>query len=308
MTFTAFGAAWVVTFAQLLAGGVHPERNVALHRALIAQGYVVVPLTRYNHDCGFEVCVGLEGQSARLILDTGAYYTSIVPALAARCKLPAGGGVKLRSVHGESDATRHTVHQFVVGTVRSDFVSAVSEPAMVKLLDGVRADDGTPLEGVLGHDFLDHYAAVIDYGSAELYLQPPAVREQPQLAGQWKCVAAACEGKPCSPADIAGTCVEWAGGRVVVTTPGEAQTFHIRYLPEYEPKRLILYKLAGDKADGRPVESCQAYYKIEGDNLELCLKSDGRTATPWDEIPQDFKPKPKSGWTYFRFHRDKPKK
>ncbi len=216
--------------AALLAGTAAPARSAPLHKTLTAQGYVAVPLIRCNEDRALVVSVRIQGKPAWFLLDTGAGCTTLVPALAKRCQLETHGTVQIRSMAGTHDAQVVTFSQFEIGAVRSDYVFGVTASPLAKTLDGVLPRDGIQLEGLLGYDFLDRYAAVIDYAGATLYLLPPEIREQPPLAGKWQCVAARSHREEASFSALAGVFLESGEGRMTLTTPTKTERFFIHFL------------------------------------------------------------------------------
>jgi clan AA aspartic protease (TIGR02281 family) len=141
---------------------------------LVAQGFAAVPL-RVNAVGHFELAAEVNGQPARLLLDTGASHTVLATPSAARLGLRTAPSAERAGGVGTSDHATETtrIDELRLGAVRLPGV-------MVWTFDlghvnaALEARGGEPVDGALGGDVLRPAEAVIDYARATLYLRPPA--------------------------------------------------------------------------------------------------------------------------------------
>lgn len=138
---------------------------------LRARGYTAVPLT-VNAVGHFELVAQVNGQAARLLLDTGASHTVVATPSAARLGLltsPAGaraGGVGAADHPTETT----TIAALELGALTLRDVEAYAFD-LSHVNQALAARGGVLIDGALGGDVLRPAAAVIDYAQATLYLR-----------------------------------------------------------------------------------------------------------------------------------------
>ena len=164
------------------------EKAVAptLAETLKAQGYFAVPLVKDKHSAWLIVEAKVNGQPARLVLDTGASAPGLLNSRhAARLKVEVGKEKVPTALVGDAKVAAYAARPKLVelGSVR-----LVPQDWLVIDLSGVlRSDpkDKDGFDGVIGSALLDHYAAVIDYRESKLYLLDPVTGREPDLCGEW---------------------------------------------------------------------------------------------------------------------------
>ena len=108
------------------------------------------------------------------VVDTGTNQTVLDPELARELHLATAGSVILNTLAGPQQASVAAVYSLSAGG------SAVEKiEVLVGGLDAVRALDGR-IRGVLGLDFLYHFAFSLDYAHARLRLFPPNLLADPE--------------------------------------------------------------------------------------------------------------------------------
>jgi clan AA aspartic protease (TIGR02281 family) len=141
---------------------------------LAAHGFVAVPLV-VNAVGHFEVAALVNGQAARLLLDTGASHTVLATPSIARLGLHTTPSTQRASGVGSGD---HATETTVVDELRLGDVTLRALTATTFDLGHVNralaAHGGTPIDGAVGGDVLRPAEAVIDYARATLYLRPPS--------------------------------------------------------------------------------------------------------------------------------------
>lgn len=159
------------------------SKRMKLGPGLLANGWTAVPMspTNYHH---FTVQCSIGGQPARLVVDTGASYTTlgkgIVPVTmmynrsADTVSLGHLGSSSMISsmLGGDATAFPGQVEHWKIG----DFEIASSVVAVHTMPQWLReeqsAGDG-PVAGLLGCEILAKNSAIIDIGAHTLYLKHP---------------------------------------------------------------------------------------------------------------------------------------
>jgi hypothetical protein len=145
--------------------------------------YLEVPLC-YGKRSRFPIIAAtLEGGAVRLGVDTGSASNYLLPSVAERLHLPEYGPP-------QQIRNSHTGRQTLYRTRAKAFSLAGQTEALEALLldldwlNTARKKRGDPaLDGILGTDFLQAHAGVIDLGSPKLYLRWPAINAPlPSLA------------------------------------------------------------------------------------------------------------------------------
>jgi predicted aspartyl protease len=123
---------------------------------------VVIPLVRYGNQ--YLVATAIEGNPARLLLDTGAslsglasHYTAKYPAL-----LKAIKPIRLNTASGAQDSILFTVTHIEIGDLLFK----------QHILAQLPMDSSVEFDGLLGVDILGRFDFVIDQNAARLTLKP----------------------------------------------------------------------------------------------------------------------------------------
>ena len=139
---------------------------------LTGHGFVAIPLT-VNAVGHFEVAVQVNGQPARMLLDTGASHTIFDTAGAERLGLQTSPTGARASGVGASD---HAMETTSVDELRMSGITLRALSAWTFDLGhvnrGLAVHGGPPIDGAVGGDVLRPAEAVIDYARATLYLRP----------------------------------------------------------------------------------------------------------------------------------------
>jgi len=141
---------------------------------LTTRGFVAVPL-RLNAVGHFELEAEINGQPARLLLDTGASRTVLATPSAARLGLrTAASAERARGVGAGDHATETTVlDELRLGDLRLRGVAAWTFD-FGHVNRALEARGSAAVDGALGGDVLRPAEAVIDYARATLYLRAAA--------------------------------------------------------------------------------------------------------------------------------------
>lgn len=146
----------------------------SLTQTLESQGYISLPLKRLR--IGVEtVTMRLNGKSGIFVLDTGSSLTIVDQSrlgkfgidprapLSSTTAVGAGGGVVISSYGLRS-----------IGFGNNEFdIERISSADMSAVNASFAKDTGVRVDGVIGHDVLSHFRAVIDLGQGRLYLRRP---------------------------------------------------------------------------------------------------------------------------------------
>jgi predicted aspartyl protease len=148
------------------------ETGTALAALLKAQKYVEVPLLVDKLGL-LQVAANINGESVLFQVDTGAMDAEIDKTVAARLKLPTKEtSIILQGLGGEvSKVNKVSLEKFSVQSVQRPLDMLLDD------LSGVNAalqqEGGSHYDGLLGATFLAPLSAVIDYGSAKMFLLDP---------------------------------------------------------------------------------------------------------------------------------------
>jgi len=147
------------------------DAPVDLMTFLRAHGFVAVPL-HVNAVGHFEVEAEVNGQPARLLVDTGASHTVFATPSAERLGLHRTPSSARAGGVGSSDhATESTfVDALRLGAVLLRDVAAWTFD-LAHVNRALAARGGQPVDGAVGGDVLRPAEAVIDYARATLYLR-----------------------------------------------------------------------------------------------------------------------------------------
>jgi predicted aspartyl protease len=155
-----------------------PQHNPAgseLAALLKAHGYHEVPLVLYKNKL---LCVDVQihGEPARLQVDTGAMASNIHLTAVDRLRLPVEQSeIRVQGAVGRDEIGKKT-------TIPAVLIGSIETPLEAYVVDlsphnDALQKDGDPLyDGLLGAPILRQFAAVIDYGSAKLFLREPEPR------------------------------------------------------------------------------------------------------------------------------------
>jgi clan AA aspartic protease (TIGR02281 family) len=139
---------------------------------LSAHGFVAVPL-HINAVGHFELDAHVNGQPARMLLDTGASHTIFATPSAARLGLQTSASDERAGGVGASDHVTETtvVEELRLGEVQLRGVAAWTFD-LGHVNRALESRGGTPVDGAVGGDVLRPAEAVIDYARSTLYLRP----------------------------------------------------------------------------------------------------------------------------------------
>ena len=163
-----------------------PQRNPAgseLAALLKAEGYEEVPLVLYKNKL---LCVdvqlqGEQGERARLQVDTGAMASFIDPTAVDRLRLPVEPSEirVIGAVGGDEVGKKTTIQAILIGSIETSLEAHVIDLSPHHA--ALEKDGDAPYDGLLGAPILRRFAAVIDYGSAKLFLRDPIWFENQKL-------------------------------------------------------------------------------------------------------------------------------
>jgi hypothetical protein len=134
------------------------------------------------------------------VVDTGTNQTVLDPALAKELRLARTGQVALNTLAGQQKVSLASVDSISVGKA-----SVQNLEILVGSIDVVRSLDGR-VRGVLGLDFLYHFAFSLDYEHTRLRLFPPTLLADPENPGSASVEVQLIDGRllvPCSWQDTA---------------------------------------------------------------------------------------------------------
>jgi clan AA aspartic protease (TIGR02281 family) len=124
-------------------------------------GEMVVPLIRYGHQ--FLVDVVVDGNSARLLLDTGASISGVSNTFVTRfpSMIRDRKPIRLNTANGSVDSFLFTVNRVTIGNlIFNQHILAV-----------LPMDDGADMDGLLGVDIIGRFDFVIDQDALLLKLR-----------------------------------------------------------------------------------------------------------------------------------------
>lgn len=152
---------------------IDPKHRRDPGHGLVAAGWTRVPMSDYGRN--FAVECSLNQKNFRLVVDTGAPFTSLDDHMVRAAQLP----VRSLPMHGGIIETRSEETALVltdslaIGSYVATGVHLVSEPGAARVLH-TDFNDSAPVVGFLGGDILRRQNALIDIGSKSLYLKPPS--------------------------------------------------------------------------------------------------------------------------------------
>lgn len=230
-----------------------------VHRSLLADGYVRVPLGVTRKSEMFVVPCRAGGHDLRLGLDTGAApYAALTPAAAKRL------GQKVRPVPDDPQDPNTGVTflpELTVGGVVTRGGTAV--------VRSLPADLDELLDGLIGHACLEYYDAHIDYPSLSLFLRPPGDADLSRLIGDWECVGMHANGVSEPPTfDVRRLKMTWT--RAYLGDGDRVSEMILEVNDRRTPPWLFLWKpIQEDGVDLRP--GVGGIYKLAGDHLIIRL-------------------------------------
>ena len=153
----------------------------ARRAALIAAGYTPVPLAPDPRRVMFFVDGAVGPEKGKFLLDTGFTQTILDLKLVERLNLKLGKEVPWVRLDGKQVSRQTYVPSLKIGTYDTR-----KEWPKQDILASDLSGPPPALAGVLGMDFFEARAAVLDYPARTLYLRPPLVNAWPRLAGAWE--------------------------------------------------------------------------------------------------------------------------
>lgn len=153
------------------SSGPSKDIGTAVRSMLIAQGYTAVELTSPRSH--LRVAGAINGWPCSLIVDSGAYVTSIDREAAAKARI---GGTRTELSAQGLGKSGHAVSIATFPRLRIGTYEIKSASAAVVSLNPEILGRGTDSEaaGFLGVEYLGMNSAVLDFNSLTLYLKPKA--------------------------------------------------------------------------------------------------------------------------------------
>jgi len=146
--------------------------EMSLHDFLQYKGYQVLALERSKYG-SLRIKGQLNREEAVFLLDTGASHTVIDLAFAKKAQLDMELSSQLGGGIGTTTAQLHrlALQEFTLSGFK------VSDLELLAMDLGISNeaflnDEDAPSDGILGTDFLEKYAAIIDYETAHMYVKP----------------------------------------------------------------------------------------------------------------------------------------
>jgi predicted aspartyl protease len=154
-----------------------PQHNPAgseLAALLKAHGYHEVPLVPCKNKL-FCVDAQIHGEHVRLQVDTGSMASLMDPTAVDRLRLPVEQSEnRVQGAVGRDETGKKTTIPILIGSIETPLEAYVVDESTPNA--ALQNDGDAPYDGVLGAPILRQFAAVIDYGSAKLFLREPKPR------------------------------------------------------------------------------------------------------------------------------------
>ena len=157
-----------------------PSKRLKLGPGLIASGWTAVPMEPASSQHFLVPCT-VAGKPVRLIVDTGAEFTTFIPGIVplniiynrdtgtSMARL-ASTGTALSMIGGDSMMHPARVTHWQVGNFEVDS-SSVAVGSIPRGLLNLQAKGDGPILGLLGAEFLAKNNAILDIGGSTLYLK-----------------------------------------------------------------------------------------------------------------------------------------
>jgi predicted aspartyl protease len=146
----------------------------SLERTLESQGYIALPLRRLR--IGVEtVSLRINGKTGLFVLDTGASLTIIDRSRLGKFNIAQNAPLSSTNAIGAGGSvvvSSYPVRSIGFGSNEFD-IKRISSADMSAVNASFTKDTGLSVDGVLGHDVLSHFGAVIDLGQGRLFLRRP---------------------------------------------------------------------------------------------------------------------------------------
>lgn len=276
-----------------------------LRTVLEKQGYVAVPLVpeEVGH---FTVACKSGAETFWSVVDSGAEVLTLDLGLSAKLGLTPTKRLTAVGTSGSRDAFEVSLRGISVGsfdtraTVKSFPAASVDLSAMNAVL--ARHRKHRLIGGVLGHHFLRHYAAVIDYPGRTLYLRSPLDGLWPAVEGKWVAVRGQEDGRERTIDPKAPPRLEFKDNGFHLTDGPNQYVFGMHVQPGADRYTLALFDPEKEFATELPYRAA-GLLKVSGDKLTVCLALDSAKAQ--GKMPDDFKAPADSGHVLLEFRREK---
>jgi uncharacterized protein (TIGR03067 family) len=290
--------AWVLTLG-MTAGVLTAD---ASRRAIPLDGYSAVPLKtsgRYWMTYWVECEVG--GRPVKLIVDTGAAYTVIVPELATLLGLKLGKSWRLSWAGGIKSEARPSAVRVKVGTADRD-AFPVQVIDLSDVFAGSQGVDGIEFAGLLGADFLDEHNAILDFRGRRLLLRDVQAEDAAALQGEWRATGLTHRGVVRDGHwSVKKSRFVVTGTRFSLDTGTARFAGAITLLPGDQPRRLVVPNLTDG---GQAVPGSHTFfYEIRGDTLRLLMGPTNGAMAAWPTGLESTSENKCTLWTFERIKR-----
>jgi hypothetical protein len=134
-----------------------------------------VDLIPARDDKRVAIQVALAGQPELLLLDTGAYATSLTPRIVDQLNLPRSrSGIEIRDVLGNSSNMLASIPELALGRLKAEhvnvFVLPDADESQYESHSTSSASLPTTLAGIFGSDFLRPYDVDLDFAAMKMHL------------------------------------------------------------------------------------------------------------------------------------------
>lgn len=243
--------------------GQPPPGQPNLEAVCRAAGYVSVPLRRGKETDWWYVEVNVNDKSMRLMVDTGASGSTLLPGAAERIGYkPSGNPTTAKMAeHGPTLDYYRTIWPSVELAGLKTSAAPFWLMDMRRFNESVGEDGPSACDGILGASYLHAHSAVLDYPASKLYLLDPLVKEK-ELQGTWVCTAYETSTEVRTDRGLRVVRVAIQGGTVRFHGPAGGLEYRLALDSSASPRRMDWVPAQG------AVLPC--IYKLDGRRLTIC--------------------------------------